>query len=62
LNLRCFLPRLLVELVNLQGILVRLFAELMSNQLIFFAMRHSRSRVRVGRKVVKFSCSLVRSL
>jgi hypothetical protein len=54
LNLRSFLLQLLVELVNLQGILVCLFAELVSNQLIFFAMRHSRGRVRVGRKIVEF--------
>jgi hypothetical protein len=42
--------------------LVRLFAELVSSQVIFFAMSDSRSRVRVGRKVVQFRSSLVCSL
>jgi hypothetical protein len=48
--------------VNLHGILVRLFAELVSDQLILFAMGDGRSRVRVSRKVVEFCSSLVWSL
>jgi hypothetical protein len=60
LKLCCFLAQLLGEPVNLHGILVRLFAELVSNQLILFTMGDSRSRVR--RKVVEFCNSLVRSL
>jgi hypothetical protein len=38
---------------------VRLFAELVSSEVIFFAMGDSRRRVSVGRKVVKFCSSLV---
>jgi hypothetical protein len=38
---------------------VRLFAELVSSQVIFVTMGDSRSRVRMGRKVVKFCSSLV---
>jgi hypothetical protein len=38
---------------------VRLFAELVSREVIFFAMGDSRNRVCVGRKVVKFCSSLV---
>jgi hypothetical protein len=41
---------------------VRLFAELVSSEVIFFAMGDSRRRVRVGSKVVEFCSSLVRSL
>jgi len=41
---------------------VCLFAELVSSQVIFFAMGDRRRRVRVGRKVVEFCCSLVCSL
>jgi hypothetical protein len=41
---------------------VRLFAELVSSQVIFFTMGDSRRRVCVGRKVVKFCSSLVWSL
>jgi hypothetical protein len=41
---------------------VRLFAELVSGEVIFFATGDSRSRVRVGRKVVEFCSSLVWSL
>jgi hypothetical protein len=41
---------------------VRLFAELVSSEVIFFAMGDSRRRVRVGRKVVEFCSSLVWSL
>jgi hypothetical protein len=41
---------------------VRLFAELVSGEVIFFATGESRSRVRVGRKVVEFCSSLVWSL
>ena len=52
MNLRCFLAQLLGELVNLHGILTRLFAELANDQLIFFAMGDGRNRVRVGREVV----------
>jgi hypothetical protein len=37
---------------------VRLFAELVSSQVILFTMGDSRSRVRVGREVVKFCSSL----
>jgi hypothetical protein len=62
LNLRRFLSQLLGEPVNSHGILVRLFAELVSDQLIFFAMGGGRSRVRVGRQVVEFRCPLVWSL
>jgi hypothetical protein len=58
----CFLAQLLGELVNIHGMFVRLFAELVSSQVIFFAMGDSRSRVRVGREVVKFCSSLVCSL
>jgi hypothetical protein len=38
---------------------VRLFAELVSSEVIFFAMGDSRRRVRVGRKVMEFCSSLV---
>jgi hypothetical protein len=48
--------------VNFHGILVRLFAEFVSGQLIFFAMGDGRHRVRVGGKVVEFCGSLVCSL
>jgi hypothetical protein len=41
---------------------VRLFAELVSSEVIFFAMGDSRRRVRVGRKVVEFCSSLMWSL
>jgi hypothetical protein len=41
---------------------VRLFAELVSSEVIFFAMGDSRRRVRVGCKVVEFCSSLVWSL
>jgi hypothetical protein len=41
---------------------VRLFAELVSSQMIFLAMGDSRRHVRVGRKVVEFCSSLVWSL
>jgi hypothetical protein len=58
----CFLAQLLGELVNIHGMLVRLFAELVSSEVIFFAMGDSRRRVRVGRKVVEFCSSLVCSL
>jgi len=58
----CFLAQLLGELVNVHGMFVRLFAEFVSSQVIFFAMGDSRRRVRVGRKVVKFCSSLVWSL
>ena len=57
----CFLAQLLGELVNIHGMLVRLFAELVSSQVICFAAG-DRSRVRVGRKVVEFCSSLVWSL
>jgi hypothetical protein len=62
LNPRCFLPQLLGKLVNLHGILVRLFAELVSDQLILFAVGDGRNRVRVSRKVVELCGSLVFSL
>jgi hypothetical protein len=41
---------------------VRLFAELVSSQVILFAMGNSRGRVRVGREVMEFCSSLVFSL
>jgi len=41
---------------------VRLFAELVSSQVIFFAVGDSRRRVRMGRKVMEFYSSLVCSL
>jgi hypothetical protein len=41
---------------------VRLFAELVSSDVIFFAVGDSRRCVRVGRKVVQFCSSLVCSL
>jgi hypothetical protein len=41
---------------------VRLFAELVSSQVIFFAVGNSRCCVRVGRKVMEFCSSLVCSL
>jgi hypothetical protein len=59
---RCFPAQLFCQLVNIQGMLVRLFAELMGRQVIFFAMGDSRRRVRVGCKVVEFCSSLVLSL
>jgi hypothetical protein len=59
---RCFLAQLLGELVNIHGMLVRLFAELVSSLRILFAMGDSRCRVRVGRKVVEFCSLLVWSL
>lgn len=62
LKLRCFLAQLLGELVNIHRMLVRLFAQLVSGQVIFFAVGDGRRRVRVGRKVVKFCSSLVWSL
>jgi len=62
LNLRCFPAQLLGEIVNFHRILVRLFAEFVSDQLIFFDMGDGRNRVRVGRKVVEFCSSLVWSL
>jgi hypothetical protein len=62
LKLRRFLAQLLGELVNLHGILVRLFAEFVSDQLIFFTMGGGRSRVRVGCKVMEFCSPLVWSL
>jgi hypothetical protein len=49
LRLCCFLARLLDELVNIHGMLVRFFAEFVSSQVIFFAMGNCRCRVRVGR-------------
>ena len=57
-----FLAQLLAELVSIHGMFVRLFAELMSSQVIFFSMGDGCCRVRVGRKVVKFCSSLVWSL
>jgi hypothetical protein len=42
--------------------LVRLLAEFVSSQMIFFAMGDGRGRVRVGRKVVEFRSSLMKSL
>jgi hypothetical protein len=42
--------------------LVRLFAELLSSEVIFFSMGDSCCRVRVGRKVVEFCGSLMWSL
>ena len=62
LNRSCFLAQLLGELVNVYGMFVRLFAELVSIEVILFAMGDSRRRVSVGRKVVKFCSSLVWSL
>jgi hypothetical protein len=41
---------------------VRLFAQLVSGEVILFAMGDSRRRVRVGRQVVEFCSSLVWSL
>jgi hypothetical protein len=41
---------------------VRLFTELVSSEVIFFAMGEGGCRVRVGRKVVEFCSSLVWSL
>ena len=58
----CFLAQLLGELVNVYGMFVRLFAELVSIEVILFAMGDSRRRVRVGRKVVEFCSSFVWSL
>jgi hypothetical protein len=37
----------------------RLFAQFMSSQMIFFAMRGGRDAVGVGRKVVEFCESIV---
>jgi hypothetical protein len=62
LNLRCFLAQLLGELVNIHGMFVRLFAELVSSEVIFFAVGDSRRCVGVGREVVEFCGSLVCSL
>ena len=62
MNRSCFLAQLLGELVNIHRMFVRLFAELLSSEMIFFAMGDSRRRVSVGRKVVKFCSSLVWSL
>ena len=62
MNRSCFLAQLLGELVNVYGMFVRLFAELVSIEVILFAMGDSRRRVRVGRKVVEFCSSLVWSL
>jgi hypothetical protein len=42
--------------------LVSLFAELVSSQMIFFAMGDGRCHMRVGRKVMEFRSSLVWSL
>ena len=58
----CFLAQLLSEFVNIHGMFVRLFAELVSSQVIFFVMGDGRCCVRVGRKVMKFCSSLVCSL
>ena len=62
LNRSCFLAQLLGELVNIHRMFVRLFAEFVSNEVIFLAMGDSGRRVCVGRKVVKFCSSLVWSL
>jgi hypothetical protein len=62
LRLCFFLAQLLAELVSIHGMLVRLFAELVSSEVIFFAVGNSRRRMRVGRKVVEFCSSLVWSL
>jgi hypothetical protein len=40
------------ELVSIHGMLVRLLAEFVSCQVIFFAMGHGSGRVGMGRKVV----------
>ncbi len=61
-NLRRFPVQLLREVMNLHGILVRLFAKLVSDQLIFFAVGGGRCGVRVRGKVVEFCNALVWSL
>jgi len=50
------------ELVGIHGVLVRLFAEFVSAQMVSFAMGDSGGGVGVGRKVVQFRGSFVRAL
>ena len=45
----CFLSQLFGEPVHIHGMLVRLAAEFVSCQVVFFTMGDGRSRVRVGR-------------
>ena len=54
-----FSCKLLGEFKGIHGMLVRLFAEFVSGQMIALAVGGGRSRVGVGRKMVEFCCSIV---
>ncbi len=58
-NRRRFLAQVLGELMNIHGILVRLFAEFVCGQVIFFAMGDCRGGVRVGSEIMEFCNSFV---
>jgi len=54
-----FSCKLLGEFKGIHRMLVRLFAEFVSGQMIALAVGGGRSRVSVGRKMVEFCCSIV---
>jgi hypothetical protein len=57
-----FIDQFFRQLVGVPGMLLRLFAEFVRRQMIFFAMGDGGGQMCVGGKIMQFRGSFVRSL